>query len=51
MLAASGRLDEARREWETVSGTVTRPDDEVLAMLDETRAALQSAEAMQASRR
>jgi serine/threonine-protein kinase len=51
VLATSGRLDEARREWETLSGTVTRPDDEVLAMLDETRAVLQSADAMRAGSR
>ena len=51
ILAGSNRIDEARREWETLSSTVTRPDPEIVALLDETRAALQAAGAMQASRR
>jgi hypothetical protein len=51
VLAGSGRVDAARREWETLTGTVTRPDAEMVAVLDETRMALQSAGALQASRR
>jgi serine/threonine-protein kinase len=48
---ALGRLDEARRQWDALAATTTRPDPELLASLDETRAALQSAEAMRAAAR
>ena len=51
LLAGSGRVDEARREWQTLTDTVTQPDPEVVAMLDETRAVMQSAGAMSASGR
>jgi hypothetical protein len=51
LLAGSGRVADARREWETLTDTVTRPDPEMVTMLDETRAALQAAGAMQAARR
>ena len=51
VLAGSGRVDRARREWETLTSMVTRPDPEVVAKLDEARAMLQSAGAMQAQRR
>jgi len=49
--AQSGRIDEARRQWDTLSAMVTRPDPAIRAMVDETHALLQSAEGMRATAR
>ena len=46
-----GRLEEARRHWESFSATVTRPDPEILPLIEEARAALASAEGMAKSAR
>ncbi|MEO5617859.1 MAG: protein kinase family protein [Candidatus Eisenbacteria bacterium] len=41
-----GRVEEARRHWDLFSATFTRPDPEMLPLIEEARAALVSAEAM-----
>jgi len=46
LCARMGRLEEARRHWELFSSTFTRPDPELLPLIEEARAALASAEAM-----
>ena len=46
LYARMGRLEEARRHWEVFSATFTRPDPEMLPLIEEARAALASAEAM-----
>jgi tetratricopeptide (TPR) repeat protein len=46
LYAQMGRLDDAQRQWDIVSATCTRPDPEVLTMLDDTRAILSTARAM-----
>jgi tetratricopeptide (TPR) repeat protein len=40
LYAGMGRLNEARRHWEIFSATFTRPDPEMLPLLEEARAAL-----------
>jgi len=47
--SGSGRIDDARRQWQALSETCTRPDPTALALLDETRAVLQRAEGMRGS--
>ena len=44
--ASMGRMADARREWDAVSATCTRPDPELAALLDETRARLQASQRM-----
>ena len=51
LYARMGRLDEARRHWEIFSATFTRPDPEMLPLIEEARAALASAGAMAAGQR
>jgi hypothetical protein len=48
--ANAGRIDDARRQWDILSSTVTHPDPELVTMLEETRATLQAATAMRAPR-
>jgi tetratricopeptide (TPR) repeat protein len=48
--ASMGRLADARREWDAVSSTCTRPDPELVAMLDATRARLQDSQGMRGER-
>jgi tetratricopeptide (TPR) repeat protein len=50
LYAGRGRIDEAERQWEILSATCTRPDPAISAMLDETRATLQTARGMRAAR-
>jgi tetratricopeptide (TPR) repeat protein len=47
--ASMGRLDDARKHWEIFSEAFTRPDPEVIHLVEEARAALASAEAMAAA--
>ncbi|MGH7726297.1 MAG: protein kinase domain-containing protein [Candidatus Eiseniibacteriota bacterium] len=49
--AGMGRIEDAERQWMILSTTMTRPDAQATAMLDETRAVLQSARAMRTSER
>ena len=51
LYARMGRLEEARRHWEIFSSTFTRPDSEMLPLIEEARAALANAEAMAKSAR
>jgi len=51
LYARMGRLDEARRHWETFSATFTRPDPEMAPLVEEARVALASAERMAKSAR
>ena len=51
LYARMGRLQEARRHWEIFSSTFTRPDPEMLPLVEEARAALASAEGMAKSAR
>ena len=51
LYARMGRLPEARRHWEVFSSTFTRPDAEMLPLVEEARAALASAERMVKSAR
>ncbi len=44
--AQMGRLDDAQRQWRTLSATCTKPDSTALALLDQTRAVLQNARGM-----
>ncbi len=46
LYARMGRLEEARRHWEIFTATFTRPDPEMVPLIEEARAALASAEAM-----
>src|SRR5207244_5556646 len=46
LYAHAGRLGEAQHDWERLSATTTRPDPQMLAMLEETRGQLQAARAM-----
>jgi len=41
---------DARREWDAVAATCTRPDPELAELLDETRSKLQAAQAMRGER-
>ena len=51
LYARMGRLEEARRHWEIFSETFTRPDPEMVPLVDEARAALANAESMARSAR
>jgi len=51
LYARLGRLEDARRHWEILSASFTRPDLELKPLIEETRAALASAEAMDRSAR
>jgi len=51
LYARMGRLEEARRHWEIFSATFTRPDPEMLPLIEQARAALASAEEMVKSAR
>lgn len=51
LYARMGRPEEARRHWEAFSQTFTRPDPELLPLIEEARAALASAEGMARSAR
>jgi serine/threonine-protein kinase len=51
MYGTTGRLDDARREFDRVSEACTRPDPTIVAMIDRTRGILQSAGRMGASQR
>jgi serine/threonine-protein kinase len=44
LLARLGRVDEARRHWETFRTTFTNPDPEYAHLTDEARAALEAAD-------
>jgi eukaryotic-like serine/threonine-protein kinase len=46
LYARMGRLEEARRHQEILAATFTRPDPEMLPLIEEARTALASAEAM-----
>jgi serine/threonine-protein kinase len=49
LYARMGRLQEARRHWETFSKTFTYPDPEMAPLVEEARAALAKAERMATS--
>jgi tetratricopeptide (TPR) repeat protein len=51
LYARMGRLEEARRHWEIFSATFTRPDPEMLPLVEEARAVLAGAEAMAGGQR
>ena len=51
LYARMGRPQEARRHWEIFSSTFTRPDPEMLPLVEEARTALASAEGMAKSAR
>ena len=51
LYAEMGRLDEAQREWNTLSETCTHPDPQMVALIDETRTRLQGATALGAGPR
>jgi hypothetical protein len=51
LYARMGRLEEARRHWEIFSETFTRPDPEMVPLVEEARAALRSAEGVAKSLR
>jgi tetratricopeptide (TPR) repeat protein len=51
LYARMGRLEEARRCWESFSSTFTRPDPEMAPLIAEARAVLASAEGMAKSAR
>jgi tetratricopeptide (TPR) repeat protein len=50
LYASMGRMPEALREWDALATTCPRPDPDLAARLDETRARLQAARAMRGER-